>query len=428
MISLRNKVFNTLRSSERLFNLDMVYAVKGGLWTTLRFSVSLLGSIATMVAFGNLLSREAYGTYNYLLSLAASLSFLTFSGVGTAVLRAVARGYENIVPFALRLQLKYNLIAISVVLSAAIYYGYKGDALFALSLTLLALAYPLAEAFHIYEQVLTSKKRFDILAKIDSLNNLATTVVVVITLLLTNNILILVGIYTLMSLGPNILSYWWSVRDLDKSEPNPETLAEMHRTAFHITGAGLIGTASQYIDKIILFQVAGPAALAIYSFATTGPERIKGLIKNWVGISVPKLAQKSTTQIHAIFYKRICFSVLIGTLLALTYTTLSPLLFELFLPRYLDSISYSQVYALGLIAIPATVYIGAIFATQNMLRATYTQSVASQITRIILFLIFGWLWQAWGLVIGSVVSNFINALYSIIIWEWEYRRLTENNV
>src|SRR3989344_3702639 len=175
MHSLKNKVFQALRGSERLFKLDMVYLAKGGFWTTLRFGLGTLTSVVSMIAFGNLLPRETYGIYNYLLALGASLSFLTFSGVGIGVMRAVARGYENVIPIALRLQLKYNLIATTTVLAVAIYYGYKGNMVFASSLALLALAYPIAEAFHIYKQILTGRKRFDTLTKVTSIIILAST-------------------------------------------------------------------------------------------------------------------------------------------------------------------------------------------------------------------------------------------------------------
>src|SRR3989344_6416029 len=134
MQSLKTMARRLLRSSERIFKLDMVYLAKGSIWTTSAFIVSTLASVVTMVAYGNLLTRETFGTYNYLLSLGASLSFLTLSGTGVAVMRAVARGYSNVVPAALRLQLKYNLFAVAAVLTASVYYSYKGNIVFALAL------------------------------------------------------------------------------------------------------------------------------------------------------------------------------------------------------------------------------------------------------------------------------------------------------
>lgn len=427
MQSLKEKVHQVLRSSEHLFKLDMVYLAEGGFWTTLSFIVGTSASIVSMIAFGNLLPREDYGIYNYLLSLGASLSFLTLSGIGFAVMRAVARGYENVVPVALRLQLKYNLIAISTVLVVAIYYGYKGNLLFAFSLAMLALAYPLAETFHLYVNILTSRKRFDTLTKFTGINTIVSTLATVTALLLTHNVLILVLVYASMSLVPNIIFYKIVTRSIDKASPDQEQVREMQRTAFHITGAGLIGTAAAYIDKIMLFQIAGPAALAVYGFAIAGPERLKSLIKNWTTIALPRLAQTSLSDIRKVIYRRIGFSLLIGTSLALAYILFAPILFRLFLPRYLDAIIYSQVQALALIVAPTIIYIGSVFASQNMLRATYVLSVGTQIVRISLFLIFGWLWQTWGLISASILASLVNAVYGIIIWEVEIRRSIKKN-
>ncbi|MBX4206170.1 oligosaccharide flippase family protein [Candidatus Parcubacteria bacterium] len=424
MESLKSTSIRFLRSSERLFKLDMAYLAKGGAWTTLSFTAGTLASLVTMVAFGNLLSRETYGTYNYLLSLGASLSFLTLSGAGIAVTRAVARGQEGIVPYVLRLQLKYNLIAVATVLSVAAYYGYKGNMLFAASLALLAIAYPMAEAFHVFVQVLTGRRRFDLLAKTVSIITLAATVATLLTLFLTKSVLALIAVYATFSLVPNVIAYLFVTRHLKGEEPDPAELREMRRTAFHITGAGLVGTAAAYIDKILLFQVAGPAALAVYGFAIAGPERLKSLIKNWGAVTFPNLAQRTLPEIRQFIYRRIAFALLVGAALSAAYIVFAPILFKLFLPRYLDAIPYSQVQALGLIFAPVIIYIGSIFAQQNMLRATYALSVGTQIVRIALFVAFGWLWQIWGLIAAYLLASLINALYGILIWEWEIRHLS----
>ncbi|MEK7148088.1 MAG: oligosaccharide flippase family protein [Patescibacteria group bacterium] len=427
MESLPNKPLSLLKRAERILKLDTTYIARGSVWMTLSFVIGTLASLVTMVAYGNLLSRETYGTYNYLLSLGASLSFLTLSGTGFGVLRAVARGYENVVPVALRLQLKYNLIAVATVLSVAIYYGYKGNMLFAYSLLLLAVAYPLAEAFHIYVQVLNGRKRFDLLTKLTSIITLIGTVATVATLLATQSILILIAVYAATSLLPSVFLYWYVTKDIDKTSPDEEQIREMRRTAFHITGAGLVGTAAQYIDKILLFQVAGPAALAVYGFATAGPDRLRSFLKNAMSITLPRLAQSSLEQIRQVVYKRIALSMLFGFGVALIYWFLAPYLFKLLLPRYLDAILYTQVLALSLIAAPVVIYVGSIFAGQNMLRGNYALSIGTQIIRITLFVILGWKWQIWGLVFAYLSASILNAILSIIIWEIEARRLIRKN-
>lgn len=427
MERLRAIILRMLGKIGHILRLDMVYIAKGGFWTTLSFTVSTLTSIVTMIAFGNLLSKEAFGTYNYLLALGASLSFLTISGTSTAVMRSVSRGYENIIPYALKLYLKYNLFAVGIVLFTAIYYGYKGNYIFAGALAMLAIAYPIAEAFHLYANILTGRRKFNTLTKITSIINIFGAIITVTTLLLTNNVLVLIAVYSVMSLVPNIIIYIITVKKIPKVEPQPEQIEELRRTAFHVTGSSIIGIVASYIDKIALFQVAGPASLAIYGFALAGPDRLKSLVKNWTSIALPKLARNSLSQIRLVVYGRIGFSVFLGAFMALVYILLSPILFKLLLPQYLDSIIYSQVLSLALLVVPTTIYMGSIFASQNMLKATYLLNLGSQSMRIVLFIIGSWLWGIWGLVVAYLASHLINAIYSVIVWEIETRRLIKKN-
>ncbi len=427
MESLKQKALFRLQSMEHWLRLDLTYLAKGGWWTSLSFVAGTLASLVSMVAFGNLLPREAYGTYNYLLALGASLSFLTLSGTGIGVLRAVSRGHENVVPEALKFQLKYNLIAVTTILVAGLYYGIKGNWLFASALIMLSVAYPVAEAFHIYVQVLTAQKRFDLLTKITSATALAGAVATVATLYFTRNILALIAVYTGMALLPNLISYYLTVGRIEKTEPEPEQVNEMKRTAFHITGAGIVGIVAAYIDKIILFQVAGPAVLAVYGFAIAGPERLKSLIKGWTTVTLPRLARKSLGSIRETLYWHLTLALVVGALATLCYWFVAPLLFRIFLPRYLDAVFYSQIQSLSLIVVPATIYLGSIFASQNMLRATYISSVGNQVFRIFLFLLFGWRWQIWGLIAASIIFNFASAACNLIVWELEYRRLKLKN-
>lgn len=418
----------TIGKIGRRLGLDLHYIVRNGFWTTLSFVIGTVASILTGIAFGNLLPKETYGVYTYLLSFGASLSFLTLSGTSIAVTRAVARGYENIVPVALRLQLKYNLIATAMVLSGAVYYGHKGNLVFAVSLAILAIAYPVSQAFHIHYQILTGRKRFDLLTKIGCIVTPLSLIATLGTLFLTHNILILIAVYAFISITSNIAVYLFVTRNIDKSSPDPEQVREMRRTSLHLTGAGLIGILAQYIDKIVLFHVAGPAQLAIYAFAIAGPNSLKSLLKNWIGTAIPNLAQRSLLEIRQVFYRRLAQSIFIGAVVALAYIIFSPILFQILLPQYLISVDFSRVQALSLIILPVIIYISSVFAGQNMLRATYAQSTGGQVFYILLVLLLGWRWQIWGLIAASLLSTIINAMYGIVVWEIETRRIIRKNV
>lgn len=427
MKNLKDRAHRILRKSEPYLKMDMVYATKGGFWTGLKFFVGTAISIVTMIAFGNLLPKETYGTYNYLLSLAATLGFLTLSGAGTGVLRAVARGNDSVLSYAVRLQLRYNTIAMATIGAAAIYYWIHGNIVFAISLGVLAISFPVSEALHTFEPFFIGQKRFDLLTVIAILSSILSATATIITIFFTKNVLVLVLVYAVMSTVPNIFGYLYAKRFVSEDKPGKDAIDELRHTSFHLTGAGILGYIAQYIDKIILFQMTGPAILAVYGFAIAGPDRLKGLVKSWISVALPKISERSITEIRKVFYKRLLFSVMIGLSLAVVYIIFSPLLFTWLLPKYLDSIKFSQIYALSLIIIPASIYIGNIFLGQNMLRAVYTQNTMMQISRIVLFILLGWKWQVWGIIIASMASYLANLIYSIIVWEIESRRIMKIN-
>ncbi len=392
---------------------------------SLGFLTSTVSSIITVVAFGNLLSKETYGVYSYLLSLASTLGFLTLTGVGPGITRSVAQGEERVVPYAMKLQFKYNLIAIGTVGAAALYYALKGNTVFAIALGILAVAMPVAGTYHTFEQVLTGRKKFHTLTLLNAISAFSYTAVMVSALFFTQNVLVLVCIYSVMSLLPNMIAYLIVARDIPEGELSPEAKKDFRRSSLHITGAGLIGSLAQYVDKLVLFHVAGPVSLAIYNFAIAGPERLKGLIKNWVAIALPKLSERSITEIKNTFKKRVMLSLLSGVVVAGVYIVFSPILFKLLLPKYLDSIKYSQVYALNLIFVPVLVYVGNIFYSQNMLRAIYISSTGIQVLRILIFIIFGSLWQTWGLVIAAILYQLVSSIFSTGVWLREGNRLEQ---
>ena len=427
MLVIKAKASHHLKHLGQHLKLDLHYLAREGFWTTLKFGIVTIGSILTTIAFGNLLPKETYGIYSYLLSLGSTLAFLTISGSSTAIIRSVARGYEEVANYAFNFQLRYNTIAGLVVLSSAIYYGYKGNWLFAGAMTILALAVPLSTSYFSYEPILIGSKNFKKLTQISVLTTSVNTAVIIGTIFITQNPLFLILNTTLTSLITNYLVYKNVSSNIKTNLPTQEQIAEFRRTSFNLTGAGLLSSAANYLDKILLFQVAGPANLAIYGFAIAGPEKLKGLIKNWISTILPKLAQKSVEETRQIFYKRLIYLLLTGIALAMVYIIVAPFLFRLFLPKYISSVTYSQAYALSLAITPAMVYIGNIFNGLNLLRAVYISGIISQITRILIIVIMGLLFQTWGLVFGAIISSTINTLFNIIIWEVESRRLVKKN-
>jgi len=78
---MKNRLVPFLRWSEKYTKLDMVYLTKGGFWMTLSQVSSNMLSLLLVIAFANLLPKETYGLYRYILSLAGMLNSLSLTGM-----------------------------------------------------------------------------------------------------------------------------------------------------------------------------------------------------------------------------------------------------------------------------------------------------------------------------------------------------------
>ena len=88
---IKTKIYKLLRWSEKYTKTDMVYLAKGASWLTSGQIISSFAIVLLAIAFANLIPRETYGTYKYVISVVGALSIFTLPGINTAVVQAVAR-------------------------------------------------------------------------------------------------------------------------------------------------------------------------------------------------------------------------------------------------------------------------------------------------------------------------------------------------
>src|SRR3989338_10355062 len=174
-MNLETRAFNLLRGSERFFKADMVYIVKGGFWITFGQTFSSIIALLLTIAFANLLPKETYGTYRYILSLAGVLNIFTLTGMNSAVARAVAIGNEGVLRTSVKYQLKWNLLMLAAFFTLGGYYLANGDILFATSFLILGIFVPPTLALNTYGAYLEGKKKF----KFAGISNIIATFVYV---------------------------------------------------------------------------------------------------------------------------------------------------------------------------------------------------------------------------------------------------------
>ncbi len=420
--SLKEKLKNFLLWSQKHTQTDMLYIARGGFWTGLGLVVSTLFSLAVVVAFANLVPRETYGTYKYILSLAGALTFLSFSGMNTAVTQAVARGHEGVFPYSVRVQLKTNIVFLLGLSVLGGYYLWHSNATLAFPLFILAGTLPLSTAFNTFGALLSGKKEFKRLALWTTISSGFSALLLLSTVLVTHNLNLLISAYTLGIFFPMIFFYFRAKKTLTHTHVSEEEKEELVRYGGHLTFINIFSTLSQYVDKIVIFHFLGSVELAIYALALALPDRIKGYAKVFAGILLPKLTERSIADIKSVFYKRTFQGMAIGFLLSIGYILVAPLVFRTFLPQYLDALSYSRVFSLSLIILVPATYMSSVLRSQRMLKTIYLSSTVAHILRIILFILFGWRWGIWGVITASLAVYLFGLFYNFFLWELEIRR------
>ncbi|TSD02426.1 MAG: polysaccharide biosynthesis protein [Parcubacteria group bacterium Athens0714_24] len=406
---LFNKIYNILHWSEKYTRTDMVYLFRGGIWLFLGQIISSLSVFLLAIAFANLLPKETYGTYRYVLSMAGILGVFSLTGMGTAITRAVARGFEGILKKAFWIQMKWGLIMFFASLAVGIYYFLNGNRTLAVCFLIVGSFSPLLNSANTFSSFLNGKKDFKRITQYNILSVIFSSLALLTTVLITKRPFFLILTYFVASAITNVFFY---IKTLRVFKPNKEQDPETISYGKHLSLMNIITTIANYLDGPLVFHFLGAASLAVYSLAIAPPEQIKALFKNIGGLALPKFSENTKEEIKkTIFRKMFIFGLVISSAVLL-YIIFAPLAYKIFFPKYLESVFYSQIYALSIIAIVIYLPFSAMEG-QMATKQLYFLNFWSSLVQIILLTVFIFFWGIWGAIASRVISRFLNLFFSV---------------
>ncbi len=415
-MDFKTKLYKLLRKSEKYTKTDMVYLAKGGFWLSLGQFVSTAAAFLLAVAFANLLPKETYGTYKYILSLMGILSIFSLPGVNTAITQAIARGYEGSFYQAFKVKLKWGALGSAAALIMAIYYWLRANSDLSIPLFLTAIFMPLMQASQIYPSLLIGRKLFNWQTKFSIIARLSSLGIMILALFLTDNLIWVIAAYllsnTLINTGLYILTKI-------KFKPNKNVDPQIISYGKHLSVINIIGVVASYLDKLLVFHYLGPVELAIYSFAASPINQIKSAFKNIPTLVMPKLAQRSFKEIDAVLFRRLLKLFLLGGFITLFYILIAPYFYKIFFPKYLDSVLFSQLLAITIALRLPISFLGA--AGQSKLNLVPKSWLYwSAVPQIILIVSLLLLVQTYG-IIGVIISKiiFLIAILAISLTRWK---------
>ena len=396
----KRRIISILRKLEVYTRTDNVYLTKNTTLLFLIWSIGVLNGFVLYILISRILPKDVYGQYKYFLSLFSLFSVTTFTGVEAAVTRAVANGNDGAVKAGFRRKLLGGMVGSVITLCIAGYYALNGRTDLAIALSLMAVFAPWIYAANVYGSTYTGKKLFKNYTRTNIITSLLAFIGMVFAFIFIRDPVWLFAAFLFTSLT-TVIAYAFALRTVTNNRVGDDTLS----FATHLTKLDILGTIANNIDSILVFHFLGAASLAVYSFAIIPVEQMKGLLKSFQGIALPKFATSSLRSMQSTIGRKVALFMIMITLLMGIYILLAPPFFRIFFPAYVSAVPLSQVYSLSLIfAMPASLFM-TLFIAKGLKKETTQFNVANYTIQILLLVIGAWKFGLWGVIVARMVSR-----------------------
>ena len=393
---IKNKIYTLLRRSEKWAKTDMVYLAKGGFWLSFSTVVANVFGLAVTVAFANLLPPDLYGNYRYILSFFGLFLISTLPGINTATTRSVARGFEgSIIPGTIA-KIKWGFIGAIASLSLAGYYFYNDNSTLGYGFLLASIFLPFFNACTNISGLFVGKKLFKESTLLGIPLKILYSAAMVITLFITNNIFFVLLVYLAINTINNFIFFIYGLVKYKKNNKiDPDNISYGKFLSFLNILSSILGN----LDKIIIFHYFGAVKLAIYSFATILPDKMKiftGIINK---LALPKFSIDDENISKKALPKKVFRLMLFLIPVVILYILFAPLIFRLLFPAYQESIFYSQIFVLSVLVYPQgllATYLRARMKKKQLFLVTSIIPIIRATLYIILIPLYG--------VMGAIIS------------------------
>jgi len=411
---LKNGLIHVLLWIQAYTKTDMVYLASGGFWLTLGQAISSLAALALAIAFANLAPPETYGTYKYILSIAGIFAIFSLPGMGTALARTVAKGQEGVMHATTRSRVLHSLVGSVIALGGSGYYLLNGNIELSLAFLIIATTLPFVDTFTGYVVYFTGKRRFDLQTTYHFIAQLATIPPLIVTICFTNNLALILLAYFLPLIVIRTILYWHVARTIP-AQATTEEEKEVCAYGKHLTAMQILGTVAMQIDKILIWKFFGPIQVAIYTFALAIPEQTKGPLKGLGELAFPKFAAQTIEQIRGnmpSLWRKIGLYALALLGISLIYILAAPFIFQLFFPQYMESVLYSQIFALSIITNVASIPI-AVLSSQKRTSAQYVIAISQPVVAIALLVCLVPLYGIIGAITALILSKYVSTTIAL---------------
>lgn len=391
------------------------YFLSGGLWLSLPRVFTAFSGVAATLVLASGLSENDFGIYRYLLNIVAIISVFSLSGFHNAILQTSAKNNDSFYLYATRKNFTYSTFIFAVSAALSLYYFLNQNNILAAGSLLIALLLPIQNSTQFATSFLNGKKDFIRVSKILSFKTCITTAAVVTTTYITKEPLSIFLAYLISQTLINLGLHFQVKKEIAKKEPEKDFDKKYSKYGHHLSAQNIIKTVGHKLDGIIIFSQLGSKELALYAISTLFPDFLKGFLK-----SVSTLLLVSHSKVNPVYskqyvYKNIGIVFFSVGILSLLYIVTIPHIVHFLIPKYIDSILFSQIYVLSLPAVAASLIPQNVLHMQHKNRALYFLSFVSSLTAGIMFVCLIPVYGVLAAVASKVAVRYLTFLFSIIV-------------
>lgn len=415
VMKIKQKVYNLLRFSEKYTKMDMASLAKDSSWMTVSKIITTLAALGLTVALANLLPPTAYGQYKFVLSLFGIVVAFSLTGMSTAIIQSVSRGFDKSFLVAVKTHLRWGLVMVIISLGISVYYFLNGNNTLGISMIIIAITAPIMQALSLFSPYLQGKRKFKEETICGIWYVIVPTISLIIAAFITDSVLVMVATY--------FVSYTITITvifSFVKKEIPENTEADLASNGYgkHLSLMNILGSISSQFDKILVFHYLGAVQLAIYTISLAAPQQLRHINKLVSTISSTRLPNLSIMEIKKILPRKMVILFLIAIVLVIVYIILAKPFYSIFFPTYLDAIFYSQIYSLIILFLPVTL-LQQTFTAHIKKKELYILQTFMPIVKIgslaILLPIYG--------ILGALVAIFIAEISRAILISYLYIKL-----
>lgn len=387
--------------------LDFNYFSKNIFLVLVRQGFVTLVGLAAAFIIVRLVSQQTFGEYQLALSIIGVLSLVSFSGLGIAVLNAVARGNDKSYLEAAGFSLKTSLIGSLAMILIAAYFYYNDKNALALAFLISAPLFPFLYSYR-WESFLIGKKDFSSYSLFTGAQKLFGAFSVLLGAYFTGSAVLMFFLYGLSGAISNLF-FHKRVKKMIGAEKNEEDII---RYGTFMTAVNIIPVVSNYIDKLLIAYLIGIQGLAVYAVALMIPGAIKDLIKSVMNVAIPKIAERekeySRVKIGSLYW----LALLAGAVFSAGVIFLIPPVMNIVFPdSYNGAVMLSQIISASFMPLPLVLLLQHYQISHKLKKEVTDFSVYTHLIKIVLVVALVATYGLVGAAIAYLATTWIQLFY-----------------